>query len=131
MMDSGIKIPNAESIRKERINLNELDVKILELYKNGEIHTQTELAEILHTDQPRISLEFKKMKKMGIEFPDHRKKSMPKVSKEDIVKGILRLEKTKGATEEQMIEIAKIYGVEENVDALLKEIAKEKSGGTR
>lgn len=131
MRENGIEIPDSAYIRKTKKGLDGIDKMILELMENGDVQNQTDIAHKLNLTQPQISFRIRKMRKMGIEIPDYRMKTIPKVTKEEVAKGILKLAETKGATVDQMREIAKLYGVEENVDALLKEIEKEKSGETR
>lgn len=121
MRNNEKEIPDYKKIRTEKTELSELDKKILLLKLRG--LSQTKIAEETGKKQSYISSRFTRMKQIGIEIPDNRQKQVK--NKEKIIKGILDLANTKGATREQMEIIAKEYGVELPKE---KEIETDKPG---
>ena len=118
MEEAGIEIPNIYYVRKQNTELSLYEKKILECLEAGE--TQTQIAEKFETSQAYISTKIKKMRERGIEIPDNKVKrgrQMKRIQRSKINKGmfieeLLKLKDTKNASMEQIIVLAKYYGVD-------------------
>ena len=112
MRGRGIEIPKRE--KKEN---DERDNKILELLEKG--FSRKEIVEKMGISKQSISKRIIQMEERGVEIPKKKKKKIESTGA-DIARGVIDLMDKKGASEEQVRTIAEIYGVDEEVEDLLK-----------
>ena len=112
MRGRGIEIPKRE--KKEN---DERDNKILELLEKG--FSRKEIVEKMGISKQSISKRIIQMEERGVEIPEKKKKKIESTGA-DIARGVIDLMDKKGASEEQVRTIAEIYGVDEEVEDLLK-----------
>ena len=106
MRKRGVEIPERKKENDEKDN------KILGMLEKG--LTQTEIGKQLGVTGPTISDRIKKMRKRGVEIPEKKKTT------DTIAKNIVNLINSKNASIEQVRNMAKLYGVDEKVEELLK-----------
>ena len=127
MEKRGVKIPEIKDRREK--NNEKKDSEILKLLSQNVSHKK--IAEKLGVTQVTISRRIKAMKERGIEIPqksskksDSTKKTNSKPeeikSKRTIALKIISLMDTKNASEEEVIIMAKLYDVDDQVTELLK-----------